>query len=242
MSLSPQSDPRRDRHFALGAGLWICCLQYFVVERLSILDWRGQYSLSRNVISDLGALGCRIGGAHPLCSPLHPLANASFMAQGLLIAGGAALMWRGRRPGMGPGLALAALAAPGVTLVGVFPENSIPLVHYFAAGENFVAFAAAGFAFAWGFARRAAPWRALMCLFAGGLSAAGTILLAHHWLLGLGVGTLERITVYPQPLALGLLGAAFLAEGPAPAKPRDRAVPGVGGTAETETPGTRPSR
>ena len=83
----------------LGALLWIFCLQYFVAEAASIYGWRGSYSLSRNYISDLGAVGCDIraggliGPTELLCSPLHGLMNASFLLQGLLISCGAALVW-----------------------------------------------------------------------------------------------------------------------------------------------------
>ncbi len=41
-----------------GAVFWILCLQYFAGETISIMGWRGPYSLSKNYISDLGAVSC----------------------------------------------------------------------------------------------------------------------------------------------------------------------------------------
>lgn len=209
----PPELSRHDRRFALGAVLWICCLQFFVFERIGILAWQGHYSLSQNVISDLGALGCSLTGPHPICSPLHAVMNASFVAQGFLISGGAALMWPGRRSGMGPGLCLAGLAGPGVTLVGLFPENTIYALHYFGAAENFGLLTLAAFAFALTFARRNAPLRAAVSLLVAILGTTGMILLAQHEYLGFGEGAVERLVAYPLPLYLAFLGMGFLREG-----------------------------
>ena len=78
-----------------GAIFWILCLQYFAGEAISIMGWRGPYSLSKNYISDLGAIGCGSmaaglnGETGALCSPLHAVMNTSFVLQGLLIVAGA---------------------------------------------------------------------------------------------------------------------------------------------------------
>lgn len=198
------------RHFATGAILWLCCLQFFVVERLGILTWQGDYSLRHNVISDLGATICITSGAHPFCSPLHLLMNASFVLQGLLIAGGAALMWRARPLRMGPGLLLAGLSAPGIILVGLFPENTVHALHYAGAAENFALLTLSAFAFAPAFARAGAPLRACLSIVVALMGTTGMILLARHQYMGLGEGWVERFTAYPLPLYLAALGAGFL--------------------------------
>ncbi len=111
---------RRLRPPVLGAWLWLGCFQFFVAEQIARWRWRGQesggYSMTRNYISDLGALPCTANA----CSPLHWLMNSSFVLQGLLIFFGAVLLrcllprslWR-----------LFAFAGAGVLLVGLVPEG-----------------------------------------------------------------------------------------------------------------------
>ena len=69
------------------AVLWCLCVQFFVAEQIARLGWTLPYSFARNYISDLGATVC----TSLVCSPRHALMNASFVLQGLLIAGG---RWR----------------------------------------------------------------------------------------------------------------------------------------------------
>ena len=85
------------RKTTIGACLWLLTLQYFAAEAISISAWQGSYSLARNYISDLGAVGCGVVvtglSEESLCSPLHSLMNASFVLQGLLITCGTLLAW-----------------------------------------------------------------------------------------------------------------------------------------------------
>src|ERR1700675_5042694 len=86
------------RKTSIGACMWVLTLQYFVAEAVSISGWQGSYSLSRNYISDLGAVGCGVVATGLIekewvCSPLHTLMNASFLLQGLLITCGTLLVW-----------------------------------------------------------------------------------------------------------------------------------------------------
>jgi len=120
----------------LGAVLWILCLQYFAAEAITVAGWRGVYSFSSNYISDLGALGCSAA----LCSPLHALMNGSFLLQGGLIVGGAALLWPSLAEGIVSSLAMVVIGASGigVFLVGLAPEDALPAIHYFGAAENFL--------------------------------------------------------------------------------------------------------
>jgi hypothetical membrane protein len=125
-----------------GAVLWICCLQYFAAEALAIGGWRGSYSLSRNYISDLGALDCAgpNGAAEAVCSPLHALMNASFVLQGALIVCGTALV-APRFPKRGlwrTALWLVGASGIGVLGVGLAPEDAVPGAHFLAAIENFL--------------------------------------------------------------------------------------------------------
>lgn len=203
-----------------GAILWICCLQYFAAEAVAIHGWRGAYSLSRNYISDLGAVGCEAAAngasdaATRLCSPLHALMNASFVLQGVLIVCGTALAW--------PRLAKAALAtialgligasALGVFVVGLAPEDAAPGPHFVGAIENFLCcnlgMTIMGIAML--SARPAARKAGLVSLGAGLIGLAGLSLLAMRAYLGLGVGGTERVTAYPFPIWLAGMGVLLL--------------------------------
>ena len=110
-----------------GAALWIFCLQYFAAEAIAIHAWPGGYSLSRNYISDLGALGCGIhaagiaGATETLCSPMHAVMNGAFVLQGVLILAGAAMVSSGFSKGVMGVLALVLIGVSGlgVALVGL---------------------------------------------------------------------------------------------------------------------------
>src|SRR5580658_4184434 len=127
-----------------GAIFWILCLQYFAGEAISIMGWRGPYSLSENYISDLGAVSCGStaeglnGQTGALCSPLHAVMNTSFVLQGLLIVAGALCVRRMFPTGKlwAVALLLTAVSGLGVFVVGLAPEDTMASIHYLAAVEN----------------------------------------------------------------------------------------------------------
>lgn len=208
----------------VGAVLWICCLQYFVAEAVAIGGWPGAYSLRRNYISDLGAVGCHVSaggltvGTEQLCSPLHGLMNASFLLQGLLIVGGALLVRFAFPKGALWALALLLIGASGigVFIVGLAPEDVAPLPHLVGAVENFLC-CNAGMALM-GVAllrrRRASRILGLVSLAAGVVGLLGFVLLAAQVYLGLGVGGMERVVAYPFPIWLAGMGVLLLRNGP----------------------------
>jgi hypothetical membrane protein len=189
-----------------GAILWVLCLQYFVAEAITAQGYRGPYSLATAYISDLGARTCAA-----VCSPLHPLMNASFLLQGVLIAGGALAVRHlfPRSPIATTALICIAASALGVILVGLYPEDSGSPWHYNGAAENF-ALSNLGMVLAGLALRPIAPARALYSLGSGLIGLAGLALLAMKADLGLGIGMVERITAYPFPLWLGLTGVWLL--------------------------------
>jgi len=204
----------------IGAALWVLCLQYFLAEAIAISRWPGAYSLSRNYISDLGALGCGVrpgGAANVVCSPLHALMNGSFVLQGLLIVCGAALL-RPRFPKDAwstAALLLIGASGFGVFLVGLAPEDSAPGPHFFGALENFLCcnagMAAMGVAMlSW---RAPSPRLGLVALAAGIVGLCGIVLLGLRIDLGLGVGGIERLVAYPFPLWLAAMGVRILRNG-----------------------------
>jgi hypothetical membrane protein len=109
----------RGNRLRWGALCWVLTLQFFVVETVVALQWRS-YSRADDVISDLGSAA----------SPAHRVMNASFVVQAALILAGVTLLLPGVR-GAAARVAqvVLTLAAVGVLLVGVFPEDSSTVLH-----------------------------------------------------------------------------------------------------------------
>jgi hypothetical membrane protein len=206
-----------------GAIFWILCLQYFAGEAISIMGWRGPYSLSENYISDLGAVGCGNAAAGlngqtgALCSPLHAVMNTSFVLQGLLIVAGALCV----RPLFPTGklwtaaLLLTGVSGLGVFVVGLAPEDTMASIHYLGAVENLFCTNAAmtlmGVAMlGW---RRETRLMGALTLCAGLIGLFGFAFLGMHAYLGLGVGGMERVSAYPFPLWIAAMGALLLRRG-----------------------------
>jgi hypothetical membrane protein len=193
----------------VGSILWMCCLQYFAGEALSILGVRGPYSLRTNFISDLGAVGC----SAEFCSSWRALMNASFLLQGCLIAGGALLIRRSFPRGWLWTSAIGLIGASGfgVFVVGLAPEDVAPGWHYLGAAENFL-FCNAGAALL-GVALLRTPSHRVagtLALLTGLVGLAGLACISMHADLGLGQGGIERVTAYPFPLWISGVGAWLL--------------------------------
>ncbi|SCC01299.1 hypothetical membrane protein [Pseudarthrobacter enclensis] len=124
----------------MGATLWVLCLLTFPAQLLAAAQWPEPYSWQGNLISDLGVTGCGIYDAGTrveryICSPAHLLANGATVANGLLLAAGAVLLWSSwPRPRTGK-VAMAFLALGGllVAVVGVLPWDVEPDGHNAAA-------------------------------------------------------------------------------------------------------------
>ncbi len=188
-----------------GAALWMACLQFFMGEAIAALAWRGAYSYRLNFISDLGAAGS---------SPLHAVMNASFVLQGVLIVGGAVLLWPFISGGAMVRIALGLIAASGfgVLLVGLAPEDAFPRLHYLGASEILL-FCNGGAALLGVGLMRATPAAGLLSLSAGLLGLAGVAALVGGADFGLGAGGVERVAAYPFPFWIAGMGAWLLAGG-----------------------------
>jgi hypothetical membrane protein len=191
----------------------LCCAQFFVVEAICARAWSPAYSYARDYISDLGAVHCAPfppGTAMLVCSPLHAVMDASFVVQGVLIAGGALLLAplvAHNRLGAA-GLALIALAGAGVFAVGLAPEDVHIVVHVLGAAANIVGGNIGMIAL--GISLRASPKMRTMgtaAIAAGLIGLIGGQLLVDRTDLGLGIGGIERVAIYPLPLWLVLAGA-----------------------------------
>jgi hypothetical membrane protein len=124
------------------AVLVVNTVQWVIVEAVAAAAWTDPpYSYLANYISDLGVPDCGTEfQGRDLCSPLHPLMNTAFIAQGVLFAAGVLILARlvsGRaRPVV---VALALLHGVSFVLVGLFhgsqdgPSSGL-IIHVAAAG------------------------------------------------------------------------------------------------------------
>ncbi len=101
-------------------------ITYVAAEAAAASAFAPAYSYARNYISDLGVPACGIVFAgRSICSPLHAVMNADFVAQGLLfVVAGLAAARALSGAARWPLVACAALNGIGITLVGLFPETS----------------------------------------------------------------------------------------------------------------------
>jgi hypothetical membrane protein len=205
--------------YVLGALCWLSSVQFFITQLWVALAWRAPFSLAHNFISDLGNTRCGSfnGESHLyVCSPRHAWMNASFVLLGFTILAGGVLTHDSRRPGLARQFVRASMvvAGTGGMLVGCFPENENLSLHSLGAGAYFlfanIGLVMLGASAAEGIGRIEGV---MIGLGITGISAAGLFFSGHY--LGLGVGGMERVLVYPLPLALTLCGALLLAGGPA---------------------------
>jgi hypothetical membrane protein len=187
-----------DSRYRLGGLAWVLTLQFFVVEAIAAARYGG-YSYSADVISDLGTAG----------SAARVLMNASFVVQGLLIAGGALLL--------GPGLAgtggkvarvLLVVSGLGVLLVGLFPSDGNATVHELAAGAHLLGGGIGLIALAYGVRPRSEGLGTALALL-GLVGVIGTIFFGSAVFVGLGEGGMERVAGYVVPLGLAAAGVAL---------------------------------
>jgi hypothetical membrane protein len=222
-STAQTSSSDTTRAIRRGAIVWMLAIQFFITQAIVQAAWTTPFSLTANYISDLGNPTCApypAGSNMYVCSPWHALMNASFIALGLIILVGAALIHRAFPPGRvrAVGFALLGLAGLGPILVGLFPENVNITPHTIGAAAHFVSgnlgIVVLGIAIA--ASRRRMPL-ALCSIILGAVGLLATALFITGHYLGLGIGGMERVAAYPLPLWLIVAGAALLRNRPATA-------------------------
>jgi hypothetical membrane protein len=206
---------RVNRVTAAGA-VWVCAAQFFLAQAIAQSLWTTPFSLATNYISDLGNTTC---GLYPavvgkyVCSPWHTLMNVSFVLQGVIILGGAALArpaFAGLRR-VGLVFPLLVVTALGMVGVGLFPEDVNHGAHVLSAGTQFITGNAAMIVFGIA-ANRVKRWRAfaVFSIAFGITGLLATALFAEGYGLGLGVAGLERVAAYTLPLWLMTAGLLML--------------------------------
>jgi hypothetical membrane protein len=179
-----------------GGLAWLLTLQFFVVEAVVAARTGGAYSRVDDVISLLGSRA----------SPAPGLMNASFVAQGVLVAVGAALLFpalSGLAGRMAP--VLLGASAVGVALVGFFPLDGVSAVHYAGATLHFLGAGLGLVALAYALRPRSEAVGTTLALL-GLVTLAATVFYGAGVVDLLGPGGTERAAAYPLPIGLALAG------------------------------------
>ncbi len=204
-----------------GALAWILAAQFLVVQMVVAQQWPARFSLADDVISALGntsACGRNASGSPTTCSPWHALMNASFMVIGVTMSAGAVLTRAAFTPGWrrGGAIVLFLLGGVGVILVGLFPENESELVHAVGAAANFLGANVA--LVLYGTAIGLVSGRRALRVFSVALGLVGlvaTVLFVEGRYLGIGVGGMERVAIYPITIWQIVVGLSLWRRQPA---------------------------
>jgi hypothetical membrane protein len=195
-----------DRYPLIGPIIWVLSVQYFGIQIIAGLAYKTTYSLRFNTISDLGNSACGAYSGRYVCSPQHDLMNASFIVLGLTMAAGSLLIYQGfkRTKATLIGFSFMALAGCGTVLVGLFPENTISILHVLGASLPFLLGNLGLIILS---ASLDIPKLLRFYTFLSGaiaLCALGFFYSGHY--VGIGIGGTERFVAYPQTLWLIVFG------------------------------------
>jgi len=181
---------------------------YLAFEFIAAMAWVDPpYDWAANFISDLGFADCAVVSGVALCSPLHAVMNAGLLVQGTVFTVGSILVGRLMLPHRwSRGLVGALLVASGVGtfFVGVFHQS----LGLYDAGLNWLHVLAAFLAIGAGnvgivllglLVIPQREWRGYGIAVGaiGVLGIAAALLLLAQVDLGLGIGLIERVAVYP---------------------------------------------
>lgn len=201
----------------LGAYSWLLALPlFFAANVITGLAWEHpRFSWATNNISDLGNVTCGVWDTtrpREVCSPWHTAMNSAMIATGVLLTLGVLLSWSALGRGVATRAAQVVMlaGAAGFALVGAYPADVDENRHFLAAILIFVLGNAGILA--------AAPSPGLrsirpisIALGLAGLTA--TALFLAQVDLGLGVGGMERLAVFPLPIWTFAVAIRRIAEG-----------------------------
>ena len=194
----------------IGPLLWILSAQYFFVQLFAMHSFLGGFSIRYNTISDLGNTVCGPFGGRHVCSPYHNAMNISFVVLGLCQLVGARYIYKLLASGRLNAVSFGALGISGIgtILVGLFPENTIGLIHGIGAGLPF--FVGNVAIILLGFSLKVPKLLKVYTLFTGLIAVVALILFVTQTYFGIGIGGLERLVAYPQTVWLIVVGAYSL--------------------------------
>jgi hypothetical membrane protein len=192
------------RHCAAGTA-WSLSFAYLAAEIVTAYAWSTTYSFRHHTISDLGVTAC----TPSLCSPLHLLMNATFVALGVLTIVGAVLFRSVIPQGYRQRwiVSLSVLTGLSTAATGLVPSSDGIVGHLVAVLPGFVARHIVLILVAvwlWKVRRLLAAWSGLCAL--SGL--VGTVLLLGSVVH---IGISERLVLYPLPIFMAVTGAAVVA-------------------------------
>lgn len=195
-----------DRYPYVGPIFWMTSIQYYIIQIIVARAWASPYSLMNNTISDLGNTACGVYGDRLICSPLHSLMNASFITLGITMIIGATLIYREFKESRqsAVGFSFMAMAGVGTLLVGLFPENTINILHIIGATLPFLIGNVGMIVL--GLSLDIPQVFRFYTVASGTISLLGLSLFSTQHYVGLGIGGIERITAYPQTMWLIVLG------------------------------------
>jgi hypothetical membrane protein len=217
-----------DWQVVIGAACWTLSIAFFIDQAIVQAATTLPYSISGNLISDLGITACgpfNNGGYHVnVCSPLHGLMDGTFVAVGLLqVIGAIATRKAWPLPHAYPGLAFLAVGGVGLALAGLAPENVNVSLHSNAATLGIdavnIAMIILGVALI-----RVNAWLGTIALLAGIIGIVGAVIFFHS-LTGLPIGTAERLAVYPSLAMVVVLGVYLLMKTPRKASDAETPAP-----------------
>jgi hypothetical membrane protein len=210
------------RAVRIGGILWILGITIFVVGMVVTQIGYSSYSLTQNLISDLGAVRCgnlslSLPNGHLysgyVCSPWHDIFNATIIVEGILLIFGTILIWP-RLPGgklqtAGFGLLLA--AGIGSIGVGLFPEDSNFLAHQLSSLLVFVPGNLASIILGFSLFRSFRSISFQLYSVLSGIVGLIALLLFLLVIYGpLGAGGIERLIAIPLALWVLVTGVALL--------------------------------
>jgi hypothetical membrane protein len=199
------------------AVLWLVgTVQFFVAQLVVEASWDTRYSWADNNISDLAETTCRHapGDGRWICSPLHPLMNASFILIGVFLALGAVMFMRALNSNLMSRAALSALIFTGAgwVMVGVYPADVNENLHVLGA---VIIFVVGNIALAlYGWAAYSMPKIVRVSSIALGVTGfAAAFLHLSGAYLGLGMGGMERVTAFSVPIWTLIIAFVLLGRG-----------------------------
>lgn len=189
-----------------GLFLFLAAIQFFIVQAVVESSFVPRYSNTKNTISDLGNTVCGVFNSRYVCSPDHPFMNTSFIVLGVTMAIGSWLLMRKRKEkrNVTVGFSMFAIGGLGAVLVGLYPENTVPLFHGLGTAAPFLLGNIGLILLGISWPRPKLLRFYTVCT--GTVALAALVSYASRHDLGIGEGGMERLVAYPQVIWMIVIG------------------------------------